>query len=117
MKKTILSLIAFGPMFALAQADVFSVANITSRLLATIIPILFSVALVYFLWGVIKYVIAADADDQAKSKRVIFRGIIGLFVMTSVWGLVGFINRSVGIPQDNPNTPIPVPSPLPPNFN
>lgn len=98
MKKILTgAVLAAGPLFAFAQADIWSVVNLVQNLLRVVIPILFTVALVYFLWGVIKFVIASDADDQAKAKTVIFRGVIGLFVMVSVWGLVAFIQKSLGV--------------------
>lgn len=92
------SLLAAGPLLAFAQgADIWSIVGLVKGLLNVVIPILFTVALVYFLWGVIRFVITDNADSKEKAKEVVIRGVIGLFVMVSIWGLVGFVQNTLGI--------------------
>ena len=62
-----------------------------------LIPVLITAALVYFIWGVISYVIAKDADDKEKARSVVTRGILGLFIIVSVWGLIGIIQSTFAI--------------------
>ena len=45
----------------------------------------------------IKYVVAADADDKAKARDIVVRGILGLFIIVSVWGLIGIIQSTFGV--------------------
>lgn len=68
------------------------------------VPLIITLALVYFLYGIVQYLISAgDESKRKESVKVITYGIIALFVMISVWGLVSFITNtfgvSVGIPQ------------------
>ncbi len=64
-------------------------------------------ALLVFLWGVAKYILAAGAEDKLKEgKEMIIYGLIGLTVMLSVWGLVGILRNAVF--KDISNTPPPV---------
>ena len=63
-----------------------------------------------FLWGVLKYVLNASDDAKAEGKQFMLWGIIALFVMVSVWGLVNLISRSVGFqnvsaPPQGPGVP------------
>lgn len=98
MKKILTgAMLAFMPVLVMAQANAFSILGVIRNLLNVLIPILITAALVYFIWGVISYVIAKDADDQAKAKSVITRGVIGLFVILSIWGLIGIIQSTFGI--------------------
>jgi len=54
-----------------------------------LIGILFVVATVVFIWGVIQYVIAGgDEDKLSNAKNVIVWGLIGLFVMMTMWSIV-----------------------------
>ena len=54
-----------------------------------LIGILFVVATVVFIWGVIQYVIAGgDEDKLSNAKNVIVWGLIGLFVMMMMWSIV-----------------------------
>ncbi len=75
-------------------------AGIFSRimgLLTMLIPLIITLALVLFLWGIIKYVTAKGADDHAGAIKTIVTGIIVLFVMVSVWGLVGIFGDTIGV--------------------
>ena len=63
-----------------------------------IIPLIFALALVLFVWGVIKFVI--NDDEQTKKeegRQFMLWGIIALSVMVSVWGLVKIVGNTFGI--------------------
>ncbi len=62
-----------------------------------IIPLIFAAAFVVFLWGVLKFMAARDAPKQAEAKQLIIAGLIGLFVMTSVWGILKIVSTTFGI--------------------
>lgn len=64
---------------------------------AIVIPGIFTLALVVFLWGVFKFIRAtADADKQ-EGKQFIYMGLIGLFVMVSVWGIIKIVGDTLGV--------------------
>jgi len=74
----------------------------------TVIPIIMALAVVYFLIGVFKYIMAAG-DDAAKSagRSMMIYGVIALFVMTAVWGLVWILLNTFGVAGIQP-PPLPV---------
>lgn len=87
-------MISFDNLFApVAYAQTFrGVADNIASALTLVIPILFLVATIVFLAGVIMYVSAGGAEDKIqKGKKYIIFGLIGLFVMVAVWGLVKII--------------------------
>ena len=54
-----------------------------------VVPLLLTLGLVYFLWGITKYVTAGGDEDKMKEgKNLVVYGIIALFVMISVFGFV-----------------------------
>lgn len=53
-----------------------------------LIPIIIGLALLVFLWGVIKYVFVSDPKNKKEALPYITWGIISLFVMVSIWGIV-----------------------------
>ena len=61
-----------------------------------IIPLIFGLAFLFFLWGVLKFIRASDSNKQAEAKKIIWAGLIGLFVMTSVWGIISIVSRTLG---------------------
>jgi len=85
-----------------------SASDIVSGVL---IPLAFSLALLYFFWGVTKYIRKGAGDEKAaeEGKKIMIWGIVGLFVALSIWGIITFIQSELGIPEvDNPsvgNTP------------
>jgi hypothetical protein len=50
-------------------------------------------AVVVFLYGVFKFM-RAEGEDKQKGREFIFWGIIGIFVMISLWGLVAILQNT-----------------------
>lgn len=64
----------------------------------TLLVILVALALLYFMWGLAKMIFRVAGDEKAieEGKRIMLWGIISLFVMVSVWGIVNFLADSFG---------------------
>jgi len=64
-----------------------------------LIGIVAALALIYFFWGLAKFILHAGGDDEARvaGKQVMLWGIIALFVMVSIWGIVNFLGRAFGV--------------------
>lgn len=62
-----------------------------------IIPLIFSLAFVVFLWGVFRVISADDLKKKQEGQKVIWYGILGLFVMVSVWGIIRIFSNILGI--------------------
>jgi uncharacterized membrane protein YidH (DUF202 family) len=64
----------------------------------SVIPLIFTLAMLMFIWGVVQYVINDDEEaKKAKGKQFMIWGIIALAVMVSVWGLVNIVGSTFGI--------------------
>jgi len=78
------------------------------NILNDIVPILMVLATVVFLWGVMQFIYYADNEEKrASGKMFIIYGLIGLFVIIAMWGLVAvlvstFGLESLGIPPGPP---------------
>ena len=83
----------------LAQAQTFqSIIATLDNILRTIIPVLMVLATLIFLWGVITYITAGGEEEKIKAGRTyMLWGIIALFVMVVVWGLVLMLQQTFGI--------------------
>lgn len=62
-----------------------------------LIRILFAVSVLFFLYGVftLMFVHGTNEESRSKGKKFMLWGIISLFVMISVWGLVTLLNNSL----------------------
>jgi TRAP-type C4-dicarboxylate transport system permease small subunit len=71
--------------------------KVIEHIINPIIILLFAVAIVVFLYGVFEY--AKNADNQesrATGSRHILFGLIGLFIMVSVFGIINIIVNTIG---------------------
>ena len=64
-----------------------------------LVPVLFAIAFIVFLWGVASAYIFSGGDPERVSDghRLIFWGILGFVVMISLWGLVNIVASTLGL--------------------
>ncbi|MDO8471266.1 MAG: hypothetical protein Q7S49_01515 [bacterium] len=69
-------------------------------LINPLIAILVGVALLAFFWGLAKFIFHVGGDEKAvdDGKRIMKWGLVALFVMVSVWGIVIFIQKALNLP-------------------
>jgi hypothetical protein len=84
------------PVFA---ANITTFADLVDFILValnSVIPVVFGLALVAFLWGVTKTILSFDSSPKAiaEARNFMIYGILGMFVMVSVWGLVYFVKNT-----------------------
>ena len=97
------AVLAAGPMVAFAQTSgLFGLLERVQRFMNALVPVFITLGLLYFLWGVIQYI--QSPDDREKARDTMIGGILGLFVMVSVWGLVNFFAETVGVNPNDPRT-------------
>ncbi|KKT56395.1 MAG: hypothetical protein UW81_C0017G0028 [Candidatus Giovannonibacteria bacterium GW2011_GWC2_44_9] len=95
--KISLSTALLAPLFAYA-ANVTDILQQTEIILNRIIPILMIIATIVFLWGVIRYITASGEEEKlAEGRRFIVFGLIGLFVMVAIWGVVRALVSQFGV--------------------
>jgi hypothetical protein len=54
-------------------------------------------ATLYFLWTVFEYIKEKSGDKVKEKKEKMVRGIIGLVIMVSIWGIVRLITNTLGL--------------------
>ena len=109
MKKALIIGVSFLlPIVTFAQLSTVetNIVRPIGRIVSLLIPIVFALALLYFFWGLATYILSAEHDKEIAKKRMLW-GVVALFVMAAVWGLVRFLQTTLGI--DNTTT-VPNPS-------
>ena len=62
----------------------------------------FAVAVLYFFFGVFQFVSkAGDEKGREEGKRSIVWGLVGMFIMVSVFGIIRVILNTFSIPTSN----------------
>ena len=81
------------------NTDLSKLIDNIKGILNTIIPLLIGLAVVFFLYGVMVFIIkssAGNADGRKEGINFMIFGVIGIAVMVSVWGLVNFVTATLG---------------------
>ena len=102
MKKTVslykyLALALFAvPALASAQAlqPVRNLIVAVGSILNILIPVLIAAAIVVFFWGLIKYI---REPEKPEGRQTMIAGILSLFIMVSIWGLVNLAQNALGV--------------------
>ena len=63
-----------------------------------LIPILLAAAVVAFFFGLVRY-IWGGSENTAEGRRIMIQGLIAIFVMVTLWGLIKLGQDILGIQQ------------------
>ena len=116
----IIPLVLFVPF--LAHAAGISTAWLTTSLNTvktfingTLVPLVFALAFIAFIWGMFKAFILGGADEekQSEGKQLMIYAIVGFAVMVGVWGLVNIVTNMFGLTGNETYNIPAVPTPRP----
>jgi hypothetical protein len=107
------TLFSFVAVVSVASAQInptyfnSSANSINSFINGQLIPLLFGVAIVVFLWGMIKTFLLGSADESKREegKKLMLWGILAFVFMTALWGIVTLVTSLFGI---NPTQTAPI---------
>jgi len=85
--------------------DIDSLLKKVLSILNFLIPVLIAIAIVFFIWSIISYVFKKGEEDKKIARQNMIWGIISLFVIVSVWGLVNVLLNTFGFDAQNMETP------------
>ncbi len=87
---TVFLFAAWGPF----RPGIMGLVDRISDILGAILPLVLTLAVFYFLWALANYMLKAG-EEQAEARQQMIWGVIILFVMVSVWGLVGILTSTL----------------------
>ncbi len=63
-----------------------------------VIPVIFTLAFLVFIWGLYKYFIwgAENDEERAKGRRFLLWGLLGMALLLSVWGVLNLLLSTLG---------------------
>ncbi len=69
---------------------------IIEHIVYPIIILMFGVALVIFVYGILQMIVhGSDEESLKKGKSTILYGTLGMFIMVSAWGIIYLISNTV----------------------
>ena len=112
MKKTLATIIALAPSLVFAQSNAITDVNsLTAKLTNlgnTFIQLLIAFAVIWIIYNVVRYIMKADSDDRKPIGNAILWGIVGLFIILSIWGLVRILSNTFRTDSTAPTNQYPV---------
>lgn len=86
--------------------DLFGILTILADLINLATPIVVALALLYFFWGLATYILNASNEEKKKDGRnIMIWGILALFIMVSVWGIINVVRDTFQLNNNNINVP------------
>lgn len=98
--KTLLVILLL-PSGASAEFDgIKGILTGVSGLMNMVVRIIFGLALIYFFWGGARFILnAGDAKTREDGKNKMIWGVITLFVMISIYGIIAWLTGVLGLPS------------------
>ena len=114
MKKLSISLaLASFELPLVSFAAISNISDVGSFIINTInnilVPVLFAVAFIVFLWGAFDtFILGANSEDtKERGKNLMLWGLIGFVVMVSIWGLVNILTGSLSFSNNSGPSQVP----------
>jgi hypothetical protein len=111
IKIILLSFVALAPLSAYAQQinQISNANDLAKRLLSignTAVYLLVALAVIFIVYYIVIYFIRGDSpEDKKKAGLNILWGIVGLFIIVSLWGLVNILVGTFGTSNTMPKFP------------
>ena len=89
----------------IAYADLNSfIGNVNREIINPLIMLLFALAVAYFLYGALEFIINGQNEEKKTSgKSHMLWGVIGITIMMGVWFILSVILNTFGIPKSEIN--------------
>ncbi|HVW83001.1 MAG TPA: hypothetical protein VHC68_03630 [Candidatus Paceibacterota bacterium] len=100
-----LPLTSFAAINNIADAGSFIINTINNVL----VPVLFALAFIVFLWGAFDtFILGANSEEtKERGKNLMLWGLIGFFVMVSIWGLVNILTGTISFGNNSGPSTVP----------
>lgn len=87
-----------SPALAESSRPLFTLIGQVHLLIKALLPIAVGLALLFFFWGLAVFILrSGDEKAQEEGRRKMIWGVLALFVIVSIWGIIGFFGTLLGI--------------------
>ena len=94
VKKIGVGLVIGLPLITGAQGTTLTGAGQTIQdLIVTATQIVIGLVFIYFVWGLMRYLLGTDENKDSAKWKMIYSVLI-MFVMFSIWGIINLLNET-----------------------
>jgi heme/copper-type cytochrome/quinol oxidase subunit 2 len=70
-------------------------------IVSALIPFMGALAFLVFMLAIVKFIRSAGNEKEIKeSKNLLIWGVIGLFILVSIWGIISFMKGELGFSEN-----------------
>ena len=85
-------------------ASLFDTLSLANTFLNALIGLFTTLAIVVFFWGLISYLFK-QGEDKSEGLKIMFYGVITIFVMVSIWGIIRLLQNTFKVTSTDPIIP------------
>lgn len=108
MRMRTISILALAVVLAPKASSAVTLLDtlaLISTMLNSSIGILITLCICVFFWGLIRYLTTIGSDQKAHALRMMWQGVLTIFVMVSIWGIVRLLQNTFGVTSTEPVVP------------
>jgi len=106
-----LALSTFGVLLmphAAGAVTFLDTLNLINTVINALVPIIISIALVVFFWGLVQYLVkigGGSSQDRGDAIQLMIWGVVAIFVMVSIWGIIRLLQSTFKVNSQDPIVP------------
>ena len=93
----------FAPAIA-GAVTIIETLNLVNTVINLLVPIIISIALVVFFWGLVQLLMNIG-EDRKKAINLMIWGVVAIFVMVSIWGIIRLLQNTFKVNNQDPILP------------
>ena len=86
-------------------ATLLNTIALANQFLNAAIGLFITLAIVVFFWGLIQYLIGEGAEGKSTGIKIMFYGVLTIFVMVSIWGIIRLLQSTFSVTSTTPVVP------------
>lgn len=101
-------MLAMGTVFLpalLSAQTLLQTLALVNTFLNALIGLFITLAIVAFFWGLIKYLVNMGSENAKEGIQIMLWGIIAIFVMVSIWGIIRLLQATFRVTSTDPVIP------------
>ena len=102
------SVLTFGVLLLPTLASAATLLNtlaLVNTFLNAAIGLFITLAIVAFFYGLVKYLFTEGTEGKAKGLQIMLMGVVTIFVMVSIWGIIRLLQSTFSVTSTTPVIP------------
>ena len=88
-----------------SAASILDTLGLANTVLNALIGLLITLAIVTFFWGLVRYLFGEGHEGKTEGLKIMLMGVITIFVMVSIWGLIRLLQTTFQVTSTQPVIP------------